>query len=353
MPIEITDIQECVLQAAADRRPLVVRGGGSKAFYGHAPRGDVIEIGALSGLVEYEPGELVVTARAGTSLAKLEAVLASQNQMLAFEPPRFGGRGTLGGCVAAGLSGPRCAWVGAVRDYVLGVRMIDGSGRELRFGGRVIKNVAGYDVSRLMVGALGTLGILLEISLRVAPRPAAERTLRFEMNEAAAATAANRWTGEGLPLSASCYRQGHLSVRLSGAEAAVRKASARLGGEEVVEGAAFWDAIRDHDLDFFRSAGQLWRIALPSLAAPMHNESPQLVEWQGGLRWLSGEADEQQLRAGAGAAGGHVTWFRHPGADHGVFHPLPAPLRALHRRLKRQFDPHDVLNRGRFHEFSE
>ena len=223
----IADICERIKDAGARGTPLRVRAGGSKDFYGGALTGEPLDMSAYSGIVAYEPKELVLTVRAGTPLAEVEATLARDRQMLPFEPPHFGdaagnARATIGGTVAAGLSGPRRAYAGAVRDFVLGARIVNGKGEDLAFGGRVIKNVAGYDVSRLMAGALGTLGVLTEISFKVLPQPAAETTLVFEMDEASAIAQANRWAGQPLPLSATAWEAGTLRVRLSGAESAVR-----------------------------------------------------------------------------------------------------------------------------------
>ena len=229
---------ERVRAAVADRRALCLRAGGTKDFYGRAPAGERFDLRANVGVVSYEPTELVVTVRGGTPLAELEALLAGQNQFLACESPHFGAAATVGGAVAAGLAGPRRASAGAVRDFVLGVKILDGRGEVLNFGGRVMKNVAGYDLSRLIAGSLGTLGIVLEVSLKVLPRPVAERTLRFELDEADALARINEWGGQPLPLSATCWCAGGLHLRLSGAEAAVRAAAGRLGGETVEIGRA-------------------------------------------------------------------------------------------------------------------
>ena len=282
--------------------------GGQQDVYGNADEGEILSARALTGIVSYQPKEPAPTAQSGTPLAEIEALLAEHNQMLAFEPPHFGPapsnanpapraitpvKATLGGCVAAGLSGPRRPYAGAVRDFVLGIRMIDGTGQPLRFGGQVIKNVAGYDVSRLMVGALGTLGLITEVSLKVLPRPAAEITLQFEMNEASAIDSMNRWAGQALPLSATSWHAGLLSVRLSGAASAVRVAQARLGGEALTEATAFWLRLRDQTTPFFdkrpSTAHQgLWRLAVKSSAPPLQQGDAQWIEW-GGSSALAGE----------------------------------------------------------------
>ena len=338
-----------------ERRPLRIRGGGSKDFYGQALADDILDTRGYSGIVEYEPTELVITARCGTPLAEVQAALAARRQMLAFEPPSFGPGATIGGVVAAGLSGPRRANAGAVREFVLGVKILDGEGRLLRFGGQVMKNVAGYDVSRLMAGSLGTLGLIAEVSLKVLPLPAAEATLRFELPQQVALELMNRWAGRPLPLSATCWHDDVLTVRLSGARAAVGAAIASLGGECVggTEAAAIWEALREQRHPFFAGGGDegaLWRLSLPPVTPALQLPGPMLLEWGGAQRWVRGDVD---ARAAAAAAGGHATLFR--GGDErtrgccGVFQPLAPALARIQRELKRAFDPHGVLNPGRLY----
>jgi len=339
-------IAQAVEQACARGQPLAIRGGGTRAFRGRAVRGDTLDVAAHRGVLDWEPAELVVTARAGTPLSAIEALLAGGGQMLAFEPPRFGAEATLGGAIATGMSGPRRPYAGAARDFVLGVRMLNGRGEALSFGGRVMKNVAGYDVSRLMCGAYGTLGVVLDVSLKVLPRPAVEVTVVRECAAAEAVVTMNRLAGTPLPLSASCHEGRLLRLRLSGVESAVSAAAATLGGECDEDGAAYWDALRDQRLPFFRAPGSLWRISLPCAAAPLALPGEQLVEWGGAQRWLCGDVPAEAVRAAAAAAGGHATWTRGAAASDEVFAPLPAGLAALHRRLKRAFDPEGVLNPG-------
>ncbi len=342
-------LRERIREATAKGTPLRIRGHGSKDFYGGALQGEVLDTTSLSGIVDYEPTELVLTARAGTPLAEIEAALARHGQVLPFEPPRFGGGGSLGGAIAAGLSGPRRPYAGAVRDYVLGVRLIDGQGRELRFGGQVIKNVAGFDVARLLAGSLGTLGLLTEVTLKILPRPAAEASLLFALDEAAALRRLNEWAGRPLPLSASSFHDGELRIRLSGAEAAVRSACGKLGGE-AFDGASWWDALRDQRDPFFARASTLWWVSLPPIAAPLDAHGKQLIEWGGALRWLSGEADAVALRRHVAACGGHATLFR-TDADKsaGAFQPLAPAVAQLHRRIKAVLDPAGIFNRGRLY----
>jgi glycolate oxidase FAD binding subunit len=339
-------IAERVRQAAALNQPLAIQGSGSKQFYGPPGTGDPIDLTPFSGIVDYEPAELVLVARAGTPLLELETRVAAERQMLPFEPPRFGGRGTLGGCVAAGLSGPRRPYAGAVRDFVLGTRVVNGKGEDLRFGGRVIKNVAGYDVSRLMTGAMGTLGILLEVALKVLPRPLAEVTLHMEYTQADALAALNRWAARPLPISGSCYSDGVLTVRLSGAESAVAAARRTVGGEPREDGDSFWAGIRDQTARFFTSAPSLWRVSLPSTAPPLTTSAPQLIEWNGALRWIAADATDEALNQEVAHYRGHLAPFRgSPGA--GPHPPLSDAMSSVHRGLKNAFDPHGILNPGR------
>ncbi len=347
---EIIDrLAHAIREAANHQTPLRIRGGGTKDFYGGPLRGGTLDTAAYRGVIEYEPTELVLTARAGTPLAEIDEALREKGQMLAFEPPHFGTTATLGGCVAAGLSGPRRAYTGAVRDLVLGVRMLDGKGSDLRFGGRVMKNVAGYDLSRLMAGSLGTFGVILEVSLKTLPLPAAEFTLRREQTSAEAIALMNEWAGKPLPLSATCHIDNQLYVRLSGAVAAVRAAREKLGGEEVADGTAFWRGLREQQLDFFRQSQPLWRLSLKSTTPPLNLPGRQLLEWGGALRWLKSDADAETVRKAAAHGGGHAMLFRGGDKTSGVFHPLPPVLMRLHQRLKQSFDPAGILNPGRMY----
>ncbi|MDP2240665.1 MAG: glycolate oxidase subunit GlcE [Burkholderiales bacterium] len=346
----IDQLAHAIREAASHKTCLRIRGGGTKDFYGGPLRGESLSTTAYRGVIDYEPTELVVIARAGTPLPELEAVLREKGQMLAFEPPHFGSSATLGGAIAAGLSGPRRAYAGAVRDFMLGVRMVDGKGSDLRFGGRVMKNVAGYDISRLMAGSLGTLGVILEASLKTLPLPAAEFTLRREQTQAEAIALMNEWAGKPLPLSATCHTGGFLYVRLSGAVAAVRAAREKLGGEEVTDGTTFWRELRDQRLDFFTLPEPLWRLSIKSTAAALDLPGEQIIEWGGALRWVRTIADAQTIREAAARCGGHAALFRGGDKTTGVFHPLPPVMMRLHQRLKQAFDPAGILNPGRMYE---
>lgn len=354
MQTTIDQYQTVIRAAAESKTPLRIRGGGTKDFYGNPAaeqNSTLLDMTDYNGIVDYEPTELVITARAGTRLSDLEAELDRHGQMLAFEPPHFGAAATLGGCVAAGLSGPRRAAAGSVRDFVLGVRLLDGKGEDLHFGGQVMKNVAGYDVSRLMAGSMGTLGVLLEVSLKVLPKPAIETTLCMAMDEAGAIEKMNQWAGKPLPVSATCFTDGQLFVRLSGAEPAVRAAQVKLGGETLADDKIFWRSVREHKHGFFQSDKPLWRLSIKSTTPPLLLTGEQLLEWNGGLRWLNadGGEDAEAIRAAAKEAGGHAALFRHNKSGISVFHPLPSGMMKIHRALKEKFDPSGIFNPGRLY----
>ncbi|TSE19734.1 putative FAD-linked oxidoreductase [Tepidimonas alkaliphilus] len=354
---------QAIRDAAARGARLAVCGGGSKAFYGEPLPADAqpLDARALRGVVRYEPTELVVRARAGTPLAELEALLAQHGQELPFEPPHFGPGATVGGMVAAGLAGPARMAVGGVRDYVLGVRLLNGRGEDLFFGGEVMKNVAGYDVSRLLAGSLGSLGVLTEVALKVLPRPAGEATLRLPLAAEAALQRLAQWRAQPLPLNASAWIPdgdggGALWLRLRGAAAAVQAAGERLlaeaGGEAVepAAAAALWHGLREQTHAFFAQAPSgahgLWRLAVPP-ATPWGPPGAVLAEWFGAQRWLWAPlADGAALAAWAHQAGGHATLFRAPAeapeAAPRLATPEPA-LAALQRRVVAAFDPHGVF----------
>ena len=345
-----------VVAAGEKKVPLDIRGGGTKAFYGETPRGEPLDMRELSGVSSYEPTELVVTARAGTPVAELDALLAERGQYLPFEPPHFGPGGTVGGMVASGLSGPARAAVGAVRDYVLGTTMLNGRGEVLTFGGQVMKNVAGFDVSRLLAGSLGVLGVICEVSLKVLPTAPAIATLVFELREAEALKMLHTLAGKPLPLSASAWHQGRLVLRLAGAQAAVHAACEKLGGTTLAPAAAsaWWDSLRDHTHPFFApgaasSSESLWRLSVPDTAAPLTLPGEQFIEWGGALRWWRTSASAQVVRDAAVLAGGHATVFRTADKSAGVFTPLSEPLMRIHRRLKVAFDPFGIFNPGRLY----
>ena len=341
--------QERVRSAASQKTPLRIRGGGTKDWYGQRLEGEILDTRGYSGIVDYEPTELVITARCGTPLAEIETIVAERNQMLAFEPPHFGPDATVGGTIAAGLAGPRRASSGGVRDFVLGAKLLDGKGDVLSFGGQVMKNVAGYDVSRLLAGSLGTLGLLLEVSVKVLPRPFAELTLRLEMSELDAIRKLNEWGGQPLPISASCWHNGHLCLCLSGAQAAVDAALRLIGGEVVPGCERFWAGVREQQHPFFGGEDALWRLSLPSTSAPLSLGGTQLLEWGGAQRWLRTELDAATIRRSVTAAGGHATLFRGGDKACGVFQPLAPAVARIHERLKASFDPAHIFNPGRMY----
>lgn len=344
----LDEIVQAVRTAHDSQSALRIRGAGSKDFYGGMLSGELLDVGGYRGIVAYEPTELYITARCGTPLAVIEATLAEQGQLLAFEPPRFSGA-SVGGCVAAGLSGPRRSQAGAVRDFMLGVRLVDGTGQVLNFGGQVMKNVAGYDVSRLLAGSLGTLGVLAEVTLKVLPCPTAERTLLFAMDTDEAISRLNLWGGQPLPISASFWHDGQLWLRLSGARAAVDAATRKLGGTEVADAGSFWASVREQTHPAF-AADILWRLALPSTAGDPGLAGLRAIEWGGALRWYAGE--QEAARGAAARLGGHATLYRSPESLRcleGAFAPLSPAMLALHRRLKKSFDPKGILNPGRLY----
>jgi glycolate oxidase FAD binding subunit len=359
-------LRQQILSARESGATLTPVGGGTKAFYGNRgmepspSKPQPLSTHELTGIVAYEPSELVVVARSGTRLSELESALAERGQMLGFEPPHFGPGATIGGCVAAGLSGPRRMAAGAVRDFVLGVRLLDSNGLTLSFGGQVMKNVAGYDVARLMAGSLGTLGLLTEVSLKVLPCPAAESTLHVPMTQAEALLAFDRWSSQPLPISAMTWLDDVASIRFSGARAAVQAALQELGRGQVAEdpqlAQAFWTALREQTHPFFQgppaSEKTLWRLALPARVAPIQipGAASTLIEWGGAQRWIYSAADASEVRSIVAGAGGHATRFRSPGASaDDVFTALAPALLKIHRNLKNAFDPQGLFNPGRLH----
>ena len=349
---------ERVREAGASRSPLDICGGGTKRFYGESPHGTPLDLSGLSGISSYEPTELVVTARAGTTLNDLEAALQECGQCLPFEPPRFAAGGTVGGMVAAGLSGPARASAGSVRDHVLGITLLNGRAEILSFGGQVTKNVAGYDVSRLLVGSLGILGIICEVSLKVLPAAVSTETLSFDCSASEALEKLWRFRSQPLPINASAWHAGRLYLRLSGARAAVVAAGARLGGERMEPAAArsWWLSVRDQSASFFTLSEQqlsqgesLWRLSVPAVAKPLELEGAQFIEWGGAQRWLRSGEQAAKIREVTARAGGHATLIRGVDKSAGVFAPLNSALMRVHRGLKKAFDPAGIFNPGRLY----
>jgi glycolate oxidase FAD binding subunit len=338
------------MSATRSGTALRIRGNGTKDWYGQELNGELLDTTAYSGIISYDPTELVITARAGTNLREIGKALAEKKQMLAFEPPRYDGMATIGGIVASGLSGPRRQAVGSVRDFVLGTVLMDGKGETLHFGGQVMKNVAGYDVSRLLTGSLGTLGLILEVSIKVLPRPFAQHSLQFAMSEQEALHQLNLWGGQPLPLSGSCWVDGKLYVRLSGAQAAVDAAIVKMGGADLPEADKFWDDVREQSHPFFADPQQsLWRLSVPTVAPPLALSGEQMIEWGGAQRWLKTSTDAAAIRAAATAAGGHATLYKGGDKSVGVFQPLAPAVARIHRNLKQAFDPAGVFNPRRMY----
>ncbi len=339
-------LADAVRATSSAGRPLRIVGGGTKSFYGRTTDGDVLDLSGHRGVVDYEPSELVITARAGTPIQAIEALLAENGQRLAFEPPVLGAASTFGGVIAAGLAGPRRPFAGAVRDSVLGVRVLNGAGQSLRLGGTVFKNVAGFDGFRLMAGALGCLGVLLEVSVRVSPIPAAERTLSLDMGWAAARSRLTDLMRRPTPLDGAAHDGERLHLRLAGPEGVVSATAAELGGDSTP--ASFWPGLRHHTLPLLTSP-RLWRLAVPRTCDLPELPGVWLRDWAGGEIWLVSEATSKQVRALAGGVGGHATLYRGARTGEEVFAPLPAPLLALHQRLKAVFDPAGIFNPGRMY----
>jgi glycolate oxidase FAD binding subunit len=347
---ELDALRDRVIAAHQQREPLRLRGAGTKDFYGEVTTAaTLLDLRPFRGIVDYEPSELVITARCGTPLSEIEATLKDRGQFLAFEPPAFGGDPTIGGVIAAGLSGPRRMYAGAARDFVLGATLLDARGDILRFGGQVMKNVAGFDVSRLLCGSLGILGVITEVSLKVLPRPRAEETLRFEMSAQDAIQAFNRWSGQPLPLSGASWWDGLAWIRLSGAASAVRAAQERLGGERVDQttAAQWWEALRHCRHPIFES-NTLWRLSLPDTTPPLALPGDQLIDWGGALRWYASDdapGCDDARRVASSAEGTAMCW-RGAAPASGRFHPLQPTVATLTRRLKDRFDPHGIFNPG-------
>ncbi len=335
---------EQVNQALNERTPLRIQGSNSKNMLGRPVTGEVLDTRSHRGIVSYDPTELVLTARAGTPLVDIEAALDAAGQMLPFEPPHFGPGATLGGVVAAGLSGPRRPWAGSVRDYVLGTRVITGHGKLLRFGGEVMKNVAGYDLSRLMAGSFGCLGVLTEVSLKVLPKPRKCQSLRLEMDLHQALGELAEWGQQPIPISAASYDGQALHLRLEGGEGSVASAVERLGGEDL--DGSYWTDLREQRLGFFEAPQPLWRLSLPHNSAPIELPGRQLLDWGGAQRWLKSDVSAELIRQAVARIGGHATLYE---SDPASFHPLVGPLLRYHRNLKLQLDPQGIFNPGRLY----
>ncbi|MHC8332874.1 glycolate oxidase subunit GlcE [Pseudomonas sp. LB3P25] len=337
---------EQVNQALQNATPLRIQGANSKAFLGRIVAGEVLDTRSHRGIVSYDPTELVITARCGTPLAELAEVLDAAQQMLPCEPPSFGDGATVGGMIASGLSGPRRPWSGSVRDFVLGTRVITGHGKHLRFGGEVMKNVAGYDLSRLMAGSYGSLGVVTEVSLKVLPKPRQTLSISLDMDSDRALLRLAEWGQQPLPISAACHDGQRLHLRLEGGEGSVAAAHDRLGGDLL--DAPYWDDLNEHRLSFFDEDQALWRLSVPHNTPRLSLPGRQLIDWGGAQRWLKSDAEAAFIRSIVEDVGGHVTCYTH-GLIDSPFQPLPAALMRYHCSLKQQLDPQGIFNPGRLY----
>lgn len=346
-------LKEQILQARQSGQKLNIEGGGTKAFMGRAadPEADTLKLSEHTGIVEYHPVELILTARAGTPLTEIEATLAEEGQCLHFEPPRFGEGSTLGGTLACNLSGPARPWSGSVRDQVLGIRLLNGKGEHLRFGGQVMKNVAGYDVSRLQAGAMGTLGAITEISLKVMPKPAMTLTLVQDMAMDEVIQYMNSRAKEPKPITGAAWVDGKVYLRLAGAKSAVEATAEKWSGEVMEQGDQFWQQLQHMQHEFFAGDLPLWRFSVGSTTANPDLDGPWLIDWAGSQRWYRGEADQAQLETLAQRAGGQVSLFRGGDRIDDVMHSQPQALKRIQRRLKESFDPDGIFNPGRLYSW--
>lgn len=339
-----TELLEQINQARENATPLRIQGASSKAFLGREVAGEVLDTRIHRGIVSYDPTELVITARCGTPLRELLAALEAAGQMLPCEPPSFGEDATVGGMIACGLSGPRRPWAGSVRDFVLGTRLITGNGKQLRFGGEVMKNVAGYDLSRLLTGSFGCLGVITEVSLKVLPKPRQCLSISLELNSARALSQLAEWGQQPLPISAASHDGRQLHLRLEGGEGSVSAAQQRLGGE--VLDSQYWEALNEQQLTFFDAGLPLWRLSLPNNLGPLTLPGDQLIDWAGAQRWL--KSDASNIQSLAFDLGGHATCYSH-GVSDSPFQPLAPALLRYHQQLKAQLDPQGLFNPGRMY----
>ncbi|MCW8855520.1 MAG: glycolate oxidase subunit GlcE [Gammaproteobacteria bacterium] len=344
------ELQDKVITASNKKTPLSIQGGATKSFYGRQTSAEILDTRDHQGIINYEPTELVITAHAGTKLSVIEQTLADNNQMLSFEPPAFGDAATIGGTIACNLSGPRRAYCGAARDYVLGTRLLNGKGEILSFGGEVMKNVAGYDVSRLVTGALGTLGVILDVSLKILPRPEAEITLAHQCTITEAFKKLNHWARSPLPISASCFTDAGMHIRLSGTEGTIKATKKIIGGDEINNSDHFWHSIKEQQHSFFNNDRNLWRLSVASNSKELSLNGKYLYEWAGALRWLLSDEPADKIYKMASSLGGHAILFRNQTANDNTFQPLPEALMKLHKNLKQSFDPYGILNPGRMYK---
>lgn len=355
MPSLTNEIVSSVKAAYSTQTPLNIEGAGTKSFLGHqANNATPLSVTGHRGIIEYDPAELVLVARAGTPLKEIEALLRKNKQMLGFEPPFVDEGATLGGAVAAGLAGPRRAYSGGVRDFILGASFVNGKGETVTAGGKVMKNVAGFDLFRPMARSMGTLGVLLKIALRLLPMPEAEKTLLHEeSDERQALEKMNMWPCETQAISAACWDGLHIRIRLSGSPSGIEHARAHIGGEYINDKACgddkdYWQDLNNFKLDFFQQAGRLWRISVAPLSEQLGNYPSQIIDWGGAQRWLKSDESPASIRSRTAQLGGHAECFSEDPTV-ATFHPLEGTVLAVNQRFKNALDPAGILNPGRLH----
>jgi len=347
----IQSLCESIKEAYSAEQALLIQGGNSKAFYGNKISTKPLDVTANKGIIEYEPSELFITALGGTLLSDIESTLDAHDQMLAFEPAHFSTSATIAGTVACGLSGPRRPYAGSIRDCVLGTHIINGKGEYLEFGGKVMKNVAGYDVSRLMCGAFGTLGVITQVSLKVIPTPQSEITLAIECSETEALTNMNNWAQTQIPITATFFIDGTLYVRMSGLDKVTKKIHNEFGGERIESSQSFWNSIKNHHSEFFQTSDPLWRCIVPNNTPPLSISGDSCMEWNGGLRWIKTTEDSEQIKNSCQLARGYASLFRSESKPTDCLAPVNPNLQKLHLNLKNAFDPKRILNPGRMYSW--
>ena len=359
-----TDLQAQVKQAISNQTPLYIHGGNSKQFYGNAVDATPLDISVHTGIINYDPSELCITVRAGTKLSDIETLLADNNQILAFEPPHYlysslnnQDTATIGGAIASGISGPSRAYTGSVRDSILGVNIINGDGEIANFGGEVMKNVAGYDLSRMMVRSQGTLGVILNISVRVIPKPEHNITLAFEASQSEALSYFQDLRKNTLPITATAWLNNTALIRLSASEQVLQSCKEKVKGDERLNADSFWQGVRDHTHEFFTNSKNddkpLWRFSLPP-ATPekIQLDGEELIEWSGAQRWIHSNAPANIIRDIAKSQKGYATLFNNAPSDESAtrFSELEPALFTLHKQLKNQMDPQGIFNPGRIYK---
>ena len=341
------ELIHAVEKAIEQKQPLAIHGSNSKNFLGNEITGKPVDVSMHSGIIEYEPSELFITAKCGTPLKELESILRDNGQILPFEPPSFTSADTLGGTVACGLSGPRRAYANPIRDCILGAHIINGKAEYLTFGGNVMKNVAGYDASRLMCGAYGTLGIIMQVSIRVAPKPQHEMTTVLECSENQAITQLNRWTQTHFPITASFFHDNLLHIRLEGLQNSVVNTHKKIGGEPLSSSKEFWCSVKNHQHDFFNSDLPLWKLVIPQNTPALSISGKTSLEWNGGLRWLTSNEDSENIINACKRSRGSATLFKSTSKPNDHLPDLPIGLKNLHIKIKSAFDPDNIFNQGR------